>query len=333
MVSLGARGILLVVLAAWCLAIPALAAEPRPVAIWVPGAADNLPARQIAFLTKRIEERLPGHFAFEVQSGSICPPEAQLLDQIRSDRIDIAVMGDALIDDVPRLSLFRLPWLFVDRDHVQRALYAGLEDEIRTHVESTLKLIVVGLYENGFRQIRADKAILGPEDLMQRKILVNEGRKMRDLLRSFGAIPQKYPPEAAAEALERGIVDSFDGRLDTLVHLPIGDKAPVITLTRHVYEPTFVVASRKFWESLTNGERAALTEIGVDFSDTAAQLAVTYWSTLSKHMPRKIRLQAMSPDRFTAVSNHHRAAYERAYGTDWLDFVDLTREGEAVPTR
>ena len=333
MVSLGARGILLVVLAACCLATPAQAAEPRPVAIWVPAAADSLAARQITFLTKRIEERLPGRFAFDIQSGSVCPPEAELLAQIRDDRIDIAVMGDALIDEVPRLSLFRLPWLFVDRDHVQRALYAGLEDEIRTRVESSLKLIVVGLYENGFRQIRADKAILGPEDLVQRKILVNEGRKMRDLLRSLGAIPQKYPPQDAAEAMQRGIVDSFDGRLDTLLRLPIGDKAPVITLTRHVYEPTFVVASRKFWESLTNADRAALTEIGLDFSDTAAKLAVTYWDTLSKRMPRKIHLQAMAPDRFAAIANQHRAAYERTYGSDWLDFVDLTREGEPVPER
>lgn len=333
MVSLGARGILLVVLAAWCLATPAKAAPPRPVAIWVPGAADSLAARQITFLTKRIDERLPGRFAFDVQSGAVCPPEAELLGQIRDDRIDIAVMGDALIDEVPRLSLFRLPWLFVDRDHVQRALYAGLEDEIRTHVESSLKLIVVGLYENGFRQIRADKAILAPEDLAQRKILVNEGRKMRDLLRALGAVPQKYPPEDAAEALEKGIVDSFDGRLDTLLRLPIGDKAPVITLTRHVYEPTFVVASRKFWDSLAETERAALTEIGVDFSDTAAQLAVTYWDTLAKRMPRKVRLQAMAPDRFGAISAQHRATYERAYGSDWLDFVDLTRDGEAAPAR
>lgn len=333
MVSLGARGLLLVVLAAWCLATPAKAAEPRPVAIWVPGAADSLASRQITFLTKRIDERLPGRFAFEVQSGAVCPPEAELLGQIRADRIDVAVMGDALIDDVPRLSLFRLPWLFVDRGHVQRALYAGLEDEIRTHVEGSLKLIVVGLYENGFRQIRADRPILAPEDLAQRKILVNEGRKMRDLLRSLGAVPQKYPPEDAAEALEKGIVDSFDGRLDTLLRLPIGDKAPVITLTRHVYEPTFVVASRKFWESLSDAERAALTEIGVDFSDTAAQLAVTYWDTLSKRLPRKIRLQAMSPDRFAAIAAQHRATYERAYGSDWLEFVDLTREGDAEAAR
>lgn len=333
MVSFGGPRIFFAALAVWCLATSAPAAEPRPVAIWVPGPSDGLPARQVAFLTKRIDERLPGHFAFDVQSGPVCPPEAELLGQIRGDRIDVAVLGDALIDEVPRLSLFRLPWLFVDRGHVQRALYAGLEDEIRTHVEDSLRLIVVGIYENGFRQIRADKPILAPEDLMQRKILVNEGRKMRDLLRSLGAVPQKYPPEAAAEAMEQGIVDSFDGGLDTLLRLPIGDKAPVITLTRHIYEPTFVVASRKFWDSLTNAERAALTEIGTDFSETGSQLATAYWDALAKRLPRRIRLQSMAPDRFATVAAQHRTAYERTYGSDWLDFIDITREGEAVPAR
>lgn len=319
-------------LAAWCLtaAEPVRAAEVRPVGLWIPAAADGLAARQMTFLSKRIEERLPRHFEILPQTGAACPPEAELLAQVKEGRIELAVIGDALIDEVPRLSLFRLPWLFANRDHVQRALYAGLEDEIRTHVEQTVPLIVVGVYENGFRQIRADRPIVAPEDLAQRKILVNEGRKLRDLWRALGAVPQKYPPADAAEALEKGIVDSFDGHLDTLLRLPIGERAPIITLSRHVYEPTFLVASKRFWESLSSTERAALTEIGLDFSDTAAQLAGTYQDTLAKRLPRKLKLMAMSPHPFAAITAQHRAAYERAYGSDWLDLIDAAAEGDGA---
>ncbi len=319
-------------LAAWCLtaAEPVQAADPRPVGLWIPGNPDGLAARQMTFLTKRIEERLPHRLQILPQTGAACPPEAELLAQIKDGRIDLATMGDALIDEVPRLSVFRLPWLFANRDHVQRALYAGLEDEIRTHVEQSVPLIVVGIYENGFRQIRADRPIAAPDDLTQRKILVNEGRKLRDLWRALGAVPQKYPTADAAEALEKGIVDSFDGHLDTLLRLPIGERAPVITLTRHVYEPTFLVASKRFWHSLDNAERAALTEIGLDFSDTAAQLAGTYQDSLSKRLPRKLRLMAMSPHPFAPITAQHRVAYERAYGSDWLDLIDAAAEGEAA---
>lgn len=336
MVSFRPRGLMLALLAVWSFgtATPVAAAEPRPTAIWVPGGADSLAARQITFLTKRIEERLPGRFAFEIQTGAACPPEAELLGQIRQGRIDIAVVADALIDESPRLTLFRLPWLFADSDHVQRALYAGLEDEIRTHIEDGLRIIVVGIYQNAFHHIRADRTISGPEDLAQRKILVNDGRRMRDLMRALGAVPQKFPPEAATEALAQGIVDSFDGTLDTLLGLPIGDKAPVITLTRHVYEPIFVVASRRFWNSLTDADRAALTELGTDFSDTAGQLATTHQDSLIKRTPRRLRLQAVAPDRFMPVAAPLRAAYERSEGSDWLEFVDITREAaEPVQAR
>ncbi len=318
-------------LATWT--FPAQAAGPRSVAVWIPGRADGLAARQMVYLTKRIEERLPHHFAFEVQTGAACPPEPELLAQVRGGRIEIAVLGDAVIDEVPRLSLFRLPWLFESREHVQHALYAGLEDEIRTHVEETLKVVVVGLYENGFHHIRADRAILGPEDLAQRKILVNDGRKMRDVMRSLGAIPQKYPVEQAAQAMEQGIVDSFDGMMDALELLPIGNKAPVITLTRHVYEPFFVLASQPFWESLSDTERAALTEIGVDFSDTAAKLAATYYDAARKRLPRTIRLQPLNPERFAAVTAQRRAAYEQSFGADWMELVDIGREETAQPAR
>lgn len=330
MVAFRPRGIIAAIVAVWCLtaAAPAQAAEPRAVALWIPGNPDGLAARQMTFFTKRVEERLPQRFTFQPQTGAACPAEAELLTQIRDGRIEMAVMGDALIDEVPRLSLFRLPWLFADRNHVRRALYAGLEDEIRTHVEQTLPVIVVGIYENAFRQIRAERPIVQPEDLAQRKILVNEGRRLRDLWRALGAVPQKYPPADAAEALERGIVDSFDGHLDTLLRLPIGDRAPMITLTRHVYEPTFLLASKHFWESLSNTERAAITEIGIDFSDTAAQLAGTYRDTLVKRLPRKLRLVAMSPHPFAAITAQHRAAYERTYGSDWLELVDAGAEGD-----
>ncbi|MBN2752477.1 MAG: TRAP transporter substrate-binding protein DctP [Rhodospirillaceae bacterium] len=315
-------------LLAWCLAMIAQAhgADPRAVSVWIPGHENSLSSRQMVYLTKRIEERLPRHFTFTVQTGAACPNEPELLSQVRAGRVDVVVLGDAVVDEVPRLSLFRLPWLFNGREHVQGALYAGLEDEVRSHVEDSLKVVVIGLYESGFHHIRADRAILGPEDLVQRKILVNEGRKMRDVLRSLGAVPQKYPPERAAEAIEQGIVDSFDGPIDALGRLPIGEKAPVITLTRHVYEPSFVITSQAFWESLSDAERAAITEIGVGFSDTASKLAVTYYDAARKRLPRYLRLQPLNPERFTAITKQRRAAYEQAFGPDWLELVDIGQE-------
>jgi TRAP-type C4-dicarboxylate transport system substrate-binding protein len=312
---------------------PTRAAEPRTVAIWVPGAEDGLAARQVAFWIKRVEERLPQRFVFEVQTGAACPGDADLLGQARGGRIDLAVVGDAVIDETPRLSLFRLPWVFRDRGHVQRTMYAGLEDEIRTHVEDVLKIIVIGVYENSFHSIRADRLISGPEDLARRKILINDGRKMRDVMRVLGAVPQKYPMDKADEALEAGIIDSVDGPLDLLARLPIAEKLPVITLTHHVYEPSFLIASRAFWEKLSRDERAALTEVGVDFTDIASQLAVTYFEAARKRLPKKIAAIAFTPERFSTLIARQRAAYEKVHGTDWTELVDIGRDGDPPTAR
>ncbi len=334
MTSFRAARVCLVLLTAFGLiaGAAARAAEPRAVTLWVPGPEDGLTARQMAFLIKRVEERLPHHFTFDVQTGAACPPEADLLNQARGGRIDLAVVGDAVIDEAPRLSLFRMPWIFRDRAHVQRTMYAGLEDEIRTHVEESLKVIVVGVYENGFHNIRAKRAISGPEDLAHLKVLINDGRKMRDVMRLLGTVPQKYPADKADEALDAGIIDGADGPLDLLARLPIGEKLPTITLTQHVYEPSFLVASRAFWERLSPDERAALTEIGVDFADTATQLAMTYYDAVRKRLPKKISVVAFTPDRFSALVARQRAAYEKTYGTDWTELVDIGRDG-AEPAR
>ena len=181
-----------------------------------------------------------------MQTGTAFPAKPDLLNQARTGKVDIVV-----VDEVPRLSMFRPPWLFRDRDHVRQAMYAGLEDEIRSHIEDTLKVVVAGIYENSFHQIRADRVISGPEGLSRRKILVNDGLKMRDLMRSLGAVPQKYTAEKADEALDSGIVDSFDGALDALACLP-----------------------------------------------------------------KRVTLQAFTPNRFAATVAQRRAAYEKTFGSD-----------------
>lgn len=304
----------------------AFAAGPRPATIWIPEAPDGLAARQMTYLVKRIEERLPRHFTFDVRTDGECPPQAELLDQVREGRIDIAVVDDAMIDAVPRLALFRIPWLFDDRLEVQRALYAGLEDEIRSHVEDLLKVVVVGLYARGFHHVRGSRAFNGPEDFARRKILVDSGKSLRDLWRELGAVPQKISMDTAAQALGQGTVEAFDGMIDELAALPLGGNANVITLSRHVYAPAFVVASRSFWESLTDAERAAITECGLDFSDTAARLAETYAQAVLKRLPAHIRVHPVPRDHFAQITAEHRAAYQRAFGTDWLEILDFSRQ-------
>ncbi len=247
-------------LVAWCLVTgtPGRATEPCAVAVWIPGPGDGLAARQVVYLLKRLEKRLPNHFAFNAQTGTAFPAKPNLLNQARTGKVDIVVVDDAVIDEVPRLSMFRPPWLFRARDHVRQAMYAGLEDEIRSHIEDTLKVVVVGIYENSFHQSRADRVISGPEDLSHRKILVNDGLKMRDLMRSLGAVPQKYPAEKADEALDSGIVDSFDGALDALARLP-----------------------------------------------------------------KRVTLEAFTPNRFASTVAQRRAAHEKTFGSDWLELIDI----------
>jgi len=307
-----------------CLCMPVSSANAAEVtSLWIAKNKHSFTARQALYLSKYIEQRLPNLKKVAIKTEPADLSEQTLLDHIRDDQMPMAILGNSVIDEVPRLSIFRIPWGFRSQDHVQEALYAGLEDAIRTEVEERLGLVVIGVYANAFHNIRANDTFFDISQYKKRKMAVSGGRSLMQLMNSLGAQATPYSKNEIMAQLENAQIDSVGGQLDELLSLPIGTDLPIISLTEHVYEPTFFVASKKFWLSLSDADRGILTEVGVDFSETAMKLALAHQDALQKNIPTGIHLKLVSSDPFIEISAKYRAQYAEKYGEDWLEFMDI----------
>ncbi len=301
----------------------AMAQPANSLTLWVAEPKNSLIARHALYLGKQIDERLSGQFKVSIKTAPDTPSDGKLLGYVQKGELDLVLVSDSVIDAIPEFAIFRIPMLFHDHQHVQNTLYAGLEDELRTQIDQTLKVVALGVYDNEFHHIRAKTAIRTPADLKGLRILNNSGAKTRQMFRDLGAIPQKYPYARADEAIAKGIVDSVSGPLRRITKLPVGSQAPVITLSHHIFEPAFFLASQKFWSKLNDEQRAVFTELGVDFSDTAHQLSMNSDASIRATIPSTIHLRSISAGAFAPVIQAAREDYAATYGPDWLEYVDL----------
>lgn len=305
----------------------------RQITLWTAEGKTSLVAKQAIFLRNQIEERLPGIFIVSVKTGPITPSEGKMLGHVQKGELDLVLLSDAVVDAVPKLSVFRIPWLFQNRSHVQESLYAGLEDELRHVIDKNLKVVALGVYDNVFHHMRARTTMTTPEAFKNRRVLVNSGSKTHRMFRNLGAFPQKYPFNRADEAIAKGIVDSYSGSIRQLTTLPIDKQASTLTLTHHQFDPVFFLASQKFWKSLNNAQRAVFTELAVDFSDTAHHLAMAHDEAARKAIPKGLTVKRIYPEEFEEYTDLWRKVYVKSFGADWLEYIDFAQEQTSAEGR
>ena len=166
---------------------------------------------QSQLFAAEIEKRLPGRFEFRLFPGGQLGKEKALITNLQAGGLEMINVASGVMKLDKKLGVFDLPWLFADRQHVQRAMAAGLEAAIRARIEKVAGVKVIGVYENGFRHVmNGKKAIVTPADMEGLKIRVSGGKFRQSVFKSMGATPQKVSWKETFTALQTGVVDGAE---------------------------------------------------------------------------------------------------------------------------
>ena len=84
---------------------------------------------------KQVDMELPGRFNFKVFPSGQLGKEKALISNVKSGSLEMVSVASGVLKLDKKLGIFDLPWLFKDRNHVKRAMRAGLEDDIRAILE------------------------------------------------------------------------------------------------------------------------------------------------------------------------------------------------------
>lgn len=275
-----------------------------------------------------VNSELDGHFDFKLFPNAQLGKEKALITNLKAGSLEMIIVASGVLKLDNKLGIFDLPWLFKDRSHVQRAMDAGLYDEIKKTIEANGKNIkVIGIYENGFRHIMNSKrAIKKPKDLRGLKIRISGGKFRQDVFRKLGATPQKVAWKETFTALQTGVVDGAEAATYGFYGQKHYEVLDYLSITNHIYTPSFLLVSKKFFDSLSKKEQKAFEEIGKNMTNTqyeeAAQLEEKYY----KVMKEKIKINEVNLAKFKSKVSNVYKKYENKYGNKWLDIINNTRD-------
>ncbi len=214
-------------------------------------------------LKKFVEERSAGEMDVKVYFGGGMGDEKSTAEACKAGRCQMYAGSCGGISGlVPELSAFELPFITNGPKDAQRRLLANRELVHDILWDKGFKLVM--LSENGIQGTGTNRAVEKPSDMKGLKIRTLESQVHIDWVNAQGANASPMGVTEVLPSLQTGVIDGFTNT--PLFATAAGWVSGIThwTATQHCHQPAVVVASRKFWESLSPELQEAM---GVETDD------------------------------------------------------------------
>ena len=158
-----------------------------------------------------LKEKSGGKAEIQVFHNAQLGDEMESIQGTQVGTIDIAVTAnETLVNFVPDLSVFSLPFLFKDADQMNRAMS---DPEVIAAIQDILKekgFHLVSLFSAGTRHIMTKTPLNSMADIKGLKIRTMQNQAHLDTFKAFGANPTPLAYTELYGALETGVVDGAE---------------------------------------------------------------------------------------------------------------------------
>lgn len=302
-------------------------AEPMSVRIATHVSKLSPEYQQMQLFAKQVNKRLPGEFKFKFYPNGQLGKEKALITMTQAGAIEMIDVASGVIRLDPKLGLFDLPWLFANRQQVRCAMKKGLQKDVEK-VIARKNFVVLGIYENGFRNvINTKRPIKEPSDLQGIKIRVGGGHFRQNVFQQMGATPESISWNETYTAMQTGVVDGAEAATYGFYGQKLYEVGKYISLTHHVYTPSFLLASKAFWGRLSAKQKKVFSEVGRQITNQAYRDAASLESKYLKAMGKNVQVNKVDIPAFQKATQASYSAYAKQEGHDWLNLVKSCGNG------
>jgi len=207
-----------------------------------------------------VERETGGRLSVKMFPNSILGGDSQMFSQIRSGALELVTLtGGLMAGVVPNASLPEVAFAFADP---QRA-FAAIDGDVGAYVikECAAKDLVVlpHPWDNGFRQITANKPVRTAADLDGLKIRVPAAPMYLDLFKSLGAAPTPINVSELYTALQTHVVDAQENALLNIEQSNIYQVQKTLNFSNHSWSVWWFVFNADAWKALPPDVQAVVT--------------------------------------------------------------------------
>jgi tripartite ATP-independent transporter DctP family solute receptor len=172
-----------------------------------------------------------------------------------------------LVGIVKDFGVYDLPFLFSSDKEADAVLDGPFGRKLMDKLEAQ-GLVGLVYWENGFRNLTNSKhPVTKMEDFSGIKLRVMQNPVYIDMFNSFGANAVPLPYSELFSAMETGAVDGQENPVTTIESAKFYEVQKYLTITRHVYSPWIVLASKSWWDKLSDDEHKIMLEAAVASRD------------------------------------------------------------------
>lgn len=220
-----------------------------------------------------VAEKSGGKYAIDIFAANALGTQEEVLDAVSLGTLDLAVTSDDILAKyAPEWGYIGLPFLFDDVDDVDE----NLNGELGAYLSGLLEdkgMFVISFFENGFRNVTADKEVNVPQDLAGLKIRVMTSEPLRDMFTNAGAVVANVSFSELYQALQLGTCEAQENPYANIRDKKFYEVQSCMTVTMHSHTAEPLVMSKDLFDSLSPEDQEMFQEAGLEASKWAYQYA------------------------------------------------------------
>ena len=307
-------------------------AKPQTTPDYVLTYADNQPAgypttQGAQYFADLVQQQTGGKVVIQVKSNGEYGSEQQVWEQLAIGGVDFArVSLSAATDDLPRLNVLLLPYLYRNADHMWRVLDGSIGAEFLQDFTAHGR---VGLswYDAGARSFYSDKSLCSLEDLQGMTIRVQDANVVIDMVKLLGGDPVTLAYSDVYAAFETDKIDAAENNWPAYLAMEHYKVARYYLVDEHSRVPEIQLASGKTWAKLPDEYRSVLRECARESARYERELWTQQEAAARKTVLaagcREIQLSDEEKERFRELV---QPLYEK-YAGPYLELVKKIQQG------
>lgn len=283
-----------------------------------PGSLFDISAQEFA---RRVNAALKGRYEVQVFHSSQLGSDEQMIKGVKLGTPEMFQPSTVMSTVEPRFGVFEMPYLITSRAQMKRVAESPVLRKVLFAVLPPRGMRLLGVWENGFRHItNSVRPIAKPEDLQGLKLRVPGGIWRQHMFKAYGSNPVPMPFGELHAALQAGVIDGQENPFAQIASARLQEVQKFLSLSHHVYSPSYLVVSEQFWKTLPADVQAVLARIAVELGD--------YSRAQGEALDRELMTRLVPP---LEVNEVDRAAFIRASTPIYRQFAkEVPGGGELV---
>jgi tripartite ATP-independent transporter DctP family solute receptor len=211
----------------------------------------------------RVESELPS-MDVQIFMGNTLGSEEDVLQGLGFGTHHASLSASAVVQVNPRTAVFDLPYLFENRDKVQEFAASPAFDMLAEGFAGR-GIVLSALWDNGFRVItNSVRPIVTPDDMRGLKIRTPTSRQRVAMFNTLGANATPLSFGEVYSGLDQGVIDGQENPAQIAESARFYEVQSYLSLSNHVYLPTFMLFGEPWLNSQTPEVRQTLLRIAAE---------------------------------------------------------------------